>query len=204
MLILLKKRLKTIVLISYFTRLYLNFFRGFYSEFALLWDSLNSFFLVHINYSSEEGQTFKLLNTYLKYNTLSQMKSLVELTCSQSKQSLIVNNLNYVLLSFRFNYRLQVSLFLSGYVPYIQSLTKIFFSANWLEREAWDLFGIIFKGHPDLRRILTDYGFKGHPLQKTFPLVGFLDVIYSDTEKRVIYIPLELTQAPRVFLSKLA
>jgi NADH:ubiquinone oxidoreductase subunit C len=204
MLILLKKRLKLIVLISYFIRLYLNFFRGFFSEFSLLWDSLNSFFLIRMNYNPSSGKMFNLLNMYLNCYTLSQMKSLVELTCSQSKQSMIVNNLNYILLSFRFNYRLQVSLFLNGYVPYIQSLTKIFYSANWLEREAWDLFGIIFKGHPDLRRILTDYGFKGHPLQKTFPLVGFLDIIYSDTEKRVIYIPLELTQAPRVFLPKLA
>jgi NADH:ubiquinone oxidoreductase subunit C len=201
---LLKKKIKSIIIVTYFIRLYLNFFRSFHSGFSLFWDSLNNFFLVHIHYNLKNSQKFALLCKYFKHNTLSQLKSLVELSCSQSKQSLIVNNLNYIFLSFRFNYRLQLSLFLSNFVPYIQSLSNLFFSSNWLERESWDLFGVIFKGHPDLRRILTDYGFKGHPLQKTFPLVGFLDIIYSDTEKRVIYIPLELTQAPRVFLSKLA
>ena len=81
----------------------------------------------------------------------------------------------------------------------IQSLTKIFPSANWMEREVFDMYGIKFKNHPDLRRILTDYGFKGYPLRKDFPLTGFNEVRYSEKEKKVIYEPVKLEQNYRNF-----
>ena len=81
----------------------------------------------------------------------------------------------------------------------INSITKIFSSANWMEREVFDMYGIKFKNHPDLRRILTDYGFKGHPLRKDFPLTGFNEVRYSEKDKKVIYEPVKLEQNYRNF-----
>ena len=81
----------------------------------------------------------------------------------------------------------------------IQSATSVYNAACWMEREVWDMFGVYFDGHPDLRRILTDYGFEGHPLRKDFPLSGYTEVRYDDTEKRVIYEKLEMTQEFRYF-----
>ena len=104
----------------------------------------------------------------------------------------------YLFLSHENNARIKVSIkFDSKQV--IDSITKIFPSANWMEREVFDMYGIKFKNHPDLRRILTDYGFKGHPLRKDFPLTGFNEVRYSEKDKKVIYEPVKLEQNYRNF-----
>lgn len=97
------------------------------------------------------------------------------------------------LLSPKHNRRIRVKTMTDEVTP-VPSLVDIFPSANWFEREAYDLYGILFSGHPDLRRILTDYGFEGHPLRKDFPMTGFVEVRWDDQEKRVVNEPVRLTQ----------
>ena len=107
----------------------------------------------------------------------------------------------YHLLSIKHNHRLRVRCYLSDENPLIPSVTEIWSSANWYEREAFDMFGILFEGHPDLRRLLTDYGFIGHPFRKDFPLEGKVEVRYDPEQKRVVYQPVTITNrvlVPRV------
>lgn len=102
----------------------------------------------------------------------------------------------YQLLSIKNNHRIRVKTFLDGEPPIVASVIDIWKGADWFEREAFDLFGIIFEGHPDLRRILTDYGFIGHPFRKDFPLSGNVEMRYDEEQKRVIYQPVSID--PRV------
>ena len=104
----------------------------------------------------------------------------------------------YNLLSLPHNLRLRIKVWTSEAVP-VPSVTSVFSAANWWEREAWDLYGIYFTNHPDFRRILTDYGFEGHPLRKDFPLTGYVELRYDDEQKRVVYEPVKLTQDFRSF-----
>ena len=104
----------------------------------------------------------------------------------------------YHLLSMHQNTRIRVKLTTDAETP-VPSIIELFTGADWFEREAFDMYGILFAGHPDLRRILTDYGFDGHPLRKDFPLTGHVEVRYSDDEKRVVYEPVKLTQEFRDF-----
>jgi NADH-quinone oxidoreductase subunit C len=102
----------------------------------------------------------------------------------------------YLLLSPKLNRRIRIKIATAETAP---SIVSVFPAADWYEREAYDMFGILFDGHPDLRRILTDYGFDGHPLRKDFPMTGFVEVRYDDEEKRVRYEPVKLTQEFRQF-----
>lgn len=104
----------------------------------------------------------------------------------------------YNLLSLTQNQRVRVKLSVDEGTP-VPSVTRVFSSAGWYEREAWDLYGIYFSDHPDLRRILTDYGFEGHPQRKDFPLTGYVELRYDDEQKRVVYEPVKLTQEFRNF-----
>ncbi len=104
----------------------------------------------------------------------------------------------YNLLSLTHNFRVRIKVRTDEDTP-VPSVTGVFSSAGWFEREAWDLFGVAFSGHPDLRRILTDYGFEGHPLRKDFPLTGFTEVRYDEVSKRVVYEPVNLPQDFRNF-----
>ena len=104
----------------------------------------------------------------------------------------------YNLLSLRHNARIRVRTY-TDELSAVDSACSVFSAANWYEREVWDMFGIYFEGHPDLRRILTDYGFQGHPQRKDFPLSGFVECRYDPSKKRVVTEPLELTQEFRQF-----
>ncbi|MHA1599042.1 MAG: NADH-quinone oxidoreductase subunit C [Alphaproteobacteria bacterium] len=104
----------------------------------------------------------------------------------------------YNLLSMTHNFRVRVKVRTAEKQP-VPTVTGVFSSADWWEREAWDMYGIYFSGHPDLRRIMTDYGFEGHPLRKDFPLTGYVEVRYDDEAKRVVYEPVKLTQDFRSF-----
>ena len=107
----------------------------------------------------------------------------------------------YHLISYKHNSRLRLRAFVEENLPRIDSVTSVWKCANWFEREAFDLFGIIFEGHPDLRRLLTDYGFIGHPFRKDFPLIGHVEMRYDEEKRRVIYEPVSIEErnlVPRV------
>ncbi len=104
----------------------------------------------------------------------------------------------YQLLSLKFNKRLTVKI-AAEEDTLVPSVCEVFSDANWLEREIWDMYGVKFKNHPDLRRILTDYGFEGHPQRKDFPLTGYVEVKYDEQKGRVVYVPVHLHQEYRNF-----
>ena len=135
---------------------------------------------------------------FFKANEKCKFKQLIDIAGvdypDQEKRFHII----YLLLSHEHNLRIKILIQLEENQS-IDTITKIFPSANWMEREVFDMYGIKFKSHPDLRRILTDYGFKGHPLRKDFPLTGFNEVRYSEKEKKVIYEPVKLEQSYRNF-----
>ena len=135
---------------------------------------------------------------FLKSNERCKFKQLIDIAGVDYPENEKRFELVYLFLSHEHNLRIKVLIKFQINQP-INSLTKIFPSANWMEREVFDMYGIKFKNHPDLRRILTDYGFKGHPLRKDFPLTGFNEVRYSEKEKKVIYEPVKLEQNYRNF-----
>ncbi|KAK9722179.1 putative NADH-ubiquinone oxidoreductase 30.4 kDa subunit, mitochondrial [Basidiobolus ranarum] len=135
---------------------------------------------------------------FLRDHDSAQFKSLADLCGADYPGRNNRFEVVYNLLSLRYNSRIRVKTYCDEATP-IPSAVGLFNGANWFEREAWDMYGIYFTGHPDLRRILTDYGFEGHPLRKDFPLTGYVEVRYDEERKRVIAEPLEMTQAHRNF-----
>ena len=134
----------------------------------------------------------------LKTNKNIKFRQLIDITAVDYPENQKRFKIVYLLLSHEFNQRIILSYFINENEK-ISSLTKIFPSANWMEREVFDMYGIKFNDHPDMRRILTDYGFEGHPLRKDFPLTGHNEVRYSEDEKKVIYEPVKLEQNYRNF-----
>ena len=135
---------------------------------------------------------------FLKLNENCKFKQLIDIAGVDYPENDKRFELIYLFLSHENNTRIKL-LIKFEINQTINSITKIFPSANWMEREVFDMYGIKFKNHPDLRRILTDYGFKGHPLRKDFPLTGFNEVRYSEKDKKVIYEPVKLAQNYRNF-----
>ena len=134
--------------------------------------------------------------TFLRDHTLTQFKALMDISGADYPTRSQRFEVSYHLLSLRYNARIRVKTYADEVTP-VPSVTGIFRSADWFEREAWDMYGIFFVGHPDLRRILTDYGFEGHPLRKDFPLSGYTELRWDEEKKRVVYEPVQFAQAHR-------
>ncbi|XP_038067411.1 NADH dehydrogenase [ubiquinone] iron-sulfur protein 3, mitochondrial-like isoform X2 [Patiria miniata] len=136
--------------------------------------------------------------TFLKDHHNAQFKSLIDITAIDVPTRTHRFELIYNLLSLQYNERIRVKTYADELSP-VDSLVPVFEVANWYEREVWDMYGVFFSNHPDLRRILTDYGFEGHPMRRDFPLSGFVEVRYDDELKRVVCEPIEMTQEFRKF-----
>jgi len=135
---------------------------------------------------------------FLKNNEETRFRQLIDITAVDYLEKDKRFKLVYLLLSHEFNKRIIIDLYINEN-EIVSTLTSILPAANWMEREVFDMYGIKFKDHPDLRRILTDYGFEGHPLRKDFPLTGQNEVRYSEDKKKVIYEPVKLEQNYRNF-----
>ena len=135
---------------------------------------------------------------YLKTSDETRFRQLIDITAVDYPEKDLRFKLVYLLLSHEFNQRILIDFYINEN-EVVSALTPIFPASNWMEREVFDMYGIKFKDHPDLRRILTDYGFEGHPLRKDFPLTGQNEVRYSEDKKKVIYEPVKLEQNYRNF-----
>ena len=138
------------------------------------------------------------VSLFLKSNKDTKFRQLIDMTIVDYPENIQRFKVVYLFLSHEFNQRIILS-YLINENEVIDSLTSVYPAANWMEREAFDMYGVKFKNHPDLRRILTDYGFEGHPLRKDFPLTGFTEVRYSEEKKKVISEPVKLEQNYRNF-----
>jgi NADH-quinone oxidoreductase subunit C len=147
--------------------------------------------------SSDPASILRLL-TFLRDDTECQFKQLVDLCAVDWPSRAPRFDVVYHLLSHRQNQRVRVKIRTDEDTP-VPSACELFSAAAWYEREAWDLYGVFFADHPDLRRLLSDYGFEGHPLRKDFPLTGYVEVRYDEEQKRVVYEPVQLAQEFRNF-----
>jgi NADH-quinone oxidoreductase subunit C len=138
------------------------------------------------------------LLTFLRDDPLCMFKQLTDLAGVDYPERPARFEVVYHLLSFRYNRRVRVKV-ATNENSAVPSVTGIFSAAGWFEREAWDMYGILFSDNPDLRRILTDYGFDGHPQRRDFPLTGYVEMRYDEEQKRVVYQPVKLNQAYRSF-----
>lgn len=146
---------------------------------------------------TQRSNLIKVLE-HLRDDSACACRMLVDITAVDYPETEERFELVYILMSTKNNIRVRVKLTTDEETP-VPSATVVFSAAGWAEREAWDMFGIMFSGHADLRRLLTDYGFEGHPLRKDFPLTGYVEVRYDEDQKRVVYEPVKLTQDFRSF-----
>ena len=143
-------------------------------------------------------ESLREIMTFLRDDVACNFKQLVDICGADYPTRDERFEVVYNLLSLNHNQRIRIKVVTDETTP-IESIVDVFSVANWFEREVWDMYGIYFNGHPDLRRILTDYGFDGHPLRKDFPLTGFVEVRYDERQKRVVYEPVKLPQDFRTF-----
>ena len=138
------------------------------------------------------------ITSLMKINNVCQFRTLIDITAIDYPEQEERFCLVYHYLSMQQNIRIRIKSFVKE-EQIVPSITNLFPSANWFEREVFDMYGILFSNHPDMRRILTDYGFQGHPLRKDFPTTGYLELRYDQEKKKVIYEPVKLTQEYRNF-----
>lgn len=173
----------------------------FINLFSVILNSLTKEWVLHKN-EIEIKTTVKNIEALLwtlKYNSLNHFEQLIEIIAvdypSQNHRFKVI----YILRSLLYNMTIAISFTTHEIDPTVNSICYLYKSSIWLEREVWDMFGIKFNGNYDLRRILTDYGFSGHPLRKDFPLSGFKELYYDDSSKRIIVEPIQLAQELRIF-----
>ena len=169
---------------------------SFSNNNLILYNNLGSILLNLKNVNS-----LIIFSTFLKYHFKFQFKQLVDICTVDYYLNYNKNNrfeINYMLLSLKYKTRLKIKIY-SDEKTIIPSISNLYSSAGWLERENWDMYGIFFSKHKDLRRILTDYGFNGFPFRKDFPLSGYIELRYDDERKTVVYELLEMSQEFRFF-----
>jgi len=185
----------------------LNFYKNQYKilyNFSLFLSQSIPKYIQKININFYEIEIYTSLQYliailfFLKNNINCQFKQLVDIIAYDILGRTNRFTIIYALLSIQYNVRISVLITTNELLP-ISSVSSLYNSAFWLEREVWDLYGIFFYNHPDLRRILTDYGFDGHPLRKDFPLTGFVEIFYDDSKKRIVYENVSLAQEYRNF-----
>ena len=147
---------------------------------------------------SVPASSIKEVLVFLRDHTSCQFKVLIDICGVDYPERDARFDVVYHLLSVKYNSRIRVKVAVDELTP-VDSVVSIFSSAGWYEREVWDLYGVFFSNHPDLRRILTDYGFDGHPMRRDFPLTGHTEIRYDEAEKRIVTEPVELAQEFRVF-----
>lgn len=152
------------------------------------------------NYYLLSIESKNLINiiSFLKDSEISLFKMLMDIIVIDYPNKKNRFSINYSLLSIKYNTRLFLN-FEINELTHVLSIIDIYKASCWLERECWDMFGVFFENHPDLRRILSDYGFNGYPLRKDFPLTGYLEMRYDDGQKRVIFETIEMSQEYRIF-----
>lgn len=175
---------------NFYLKSVLSLYKKFLNFAILKKNDKNSLFLIC------KLEHFYSLVKSLKQFSLFQAKLLNDICIVDFPDKTNRFELNYNLSSAKYNFRIFLKVYTHSYVDSIVSLYK---SANWIERECWDMFGVFFLNHPDLRRILTDYGFEGFPLRKDFPLTGYIEVRYDDEKSNIVYEPLEMSQEYRLF-----
>lgn len=186
----------------YFTK-FSSFLGYFYLNFSKFFDTVIIKEGCQLSLCLKNPQDLINLLLFFKLHTMLQFKSLLDIICLDFLKDCGRFILIYHLLSLRFNLRINLQI-MSEFSDILETASLLYNSANWLEREVWDMFGVFFLNHFDLRRILTDYGFESFPLRKDFPLVGFVEVFYDEVKKRILFNPVCLVQGFRAFDLKLS